>query len=137
MTKRRLREDLGWGLMWGLTATLFFSAWVTFVRGSSGAEPFEDLNVSYRAVVVTYVLLGIFGGLLLGALRPMSHSKWGAAVLGWVLAFVSYAGSLVLLGSPPWQWEAIVWAALTLASGLLGVTAGIVHWGRAQRDKSG
>jgi hypothetical protein len=132
MTKRRLSEDVLWGLKWGLSAALFFTAWVSFVRVSSGSEPFEEMEVTYSGVVTLYVLVGIVGGALLGALRPLTGSKWGAALLGWFLAFITYSAAAALIDAPPWEWDSFLWVLFIVLAGVLGVPSGFLYWSRAQ-----
>ena len=116
--------DLGWGVWWGLSAAVFFSAWVTLVRMVSGSAPFTEVGLSYAATIATYFILALVGGSILGILRRFTYVWLGAALVGWFIAFVVYAGVSVALGNPPWRWPAFLWVVMGFVSCIVGVMGG-------------
>ena len=130
--KHTFGGNVGWGIKWGLAAAVFFSVWVTGVRLISGEAPFRDVGVTYAGTVVTYLLLGLVGGCVLGTLRPVAASRSGAILTGWVIAGVVYCGVSIAMGDPPWRWSGFQVVALLLISLLVGSVGGNVHWQRAR-----
>lgn len=126
--------DIRWGLRWGAGAFVFFAGWATLVRLASGDSPFEGIGTSYHATLALYAACGILGGLLLGAARPLTRSRVGAATVGWLLALMVYSGAGIMLGYAPWQWSWFFGLMIASIAAVVGIPGGIVHWKRHQNS---
>jgi hypothetical protein len=127
-----LAKNIAWGTKWGLSAALLSVAWTTLVRLASGTQPFDEVGLSYGTAIAAYSAFGVLGGILLGLFRPLTVTRLGSAIIGWLLAFVVYTGFITLQGMPPWRWGSFMLTIVLLVSLLVGATAGIVHWKRAK-----
>lgn len=91
MTIRALILNLKWGLRWGLTMAVGFTAIgvVATILASFDQTPRNDPSLA--SLVGFYFLAGACGGLVLGLLRPIAKYRVGAMVLGTAVVATSLA----------------------------------------------
>lgn len=130
-----LAKNISWGTKWGLSAALFFGAWITIVRFASGTQPFDEVGMSYGTTIAAYFAFGLLGGVLLGFLRPLASTRLGSAITGWLLAIVVYTGFGTLLDIPPWRWDTFMLIIVLIGSLLVGAPTGVVYWRRHHDSK--
>ena len=107
-------------------ATLL-SLWVAVLSLLRGSTRFDGYGLNAWQIMATYYVVGVSGGCLAGALRPLASSRWRAAIVGAVIGVLGYTAIGVVM-EPKASWS-------VLQSGLvLGVPiGGIVGY----RTKSG
>ena len=85
-----IRKRLVLGLRWGLSLSAVYCVVVLLVWAVRGSEAFVGVGAPPWAVLLSYLLAGILAGSVFGILSPLGESWWGAAFLGFVLAFVVF-----------------------------------------------
>ena len=111
-----LRQNLAWGALWGLCGAVVYSAFAVVVFLLAGQRAFSAKGTSLSAVLAAYLVGGIGSGLVMGALRPLGRSWWGAGVMGLVCAVPVWSAMMVAVAGlrhVPWK----VVAGLTLLTG--------------------
>jgi hypothetical protein len=82
-----LLKNLKWGLRWGLIVAAAFTAIAVFVTLTAGPDA---RGLSLESLIEFYLLGGISGGLLVGALRPLTSHKAGAILVGTLVSDAQY-----------------------------------------------
>ena len=82
-----LRKDLRWGLARGLGAGVVNSLIILAITAGLAADAAAG---KYRGltpwqIVATFFVAGSLCGLILGVFRPVTESRFGALVVGWVV----------------------------------------------------
>jgi predicted Kef-type K+ transport protein len=96
---RRTVQNLQWGIQYGLRFGVAFSILVSVLWALGGAQSVRRDGISYGAVVVGYLVMGVVGGAIFGICRNWSHTRLGAIAIGLVVAFdVFCVASLVVPG---------------------------------------
>lgn len=91
------------GLEWGASFAAVYSAYVTLLWLLRGEGPFERADTTLGKVILAYFLAGLVGGAVFGLLLPMGRNRWGAALLGFLVALpVTYALGMAV--EPPERW---------------------------------
>jgi hypothetical protein len=85
-------RNIAKGVGIGLFIATGFTAWITFLRLTSGTQPFDRLQTTYSATVALYYGGGLIGGLLVGLLWPLHRWPLGSALLGILGVFPTYFG---------------------------------------------
>jgi len=130
-------KNLKWGLRWGLTIAVGFTA--IGLIGSIGGliDPTAKTGPSIVSLVGFYFLAGVCGGLLLGLLRPITKYKVGAmfvgtAVFALCLALLDYIYYAATDG-----WKPVDTLLIALVSILCGPVGTWMIWHvRARRANS-
>lgn len=86
---RSLSTDLRWGLGWASGFVVAYCLIATIVFVIAGPP---DGPVSFSQILLTYVLLGVVAGTLVGLLRPWFRTKSGATVCGMLVGTAVYLG---------------------------------------------
>lgn len=124
------RGNVSTGLRWGMLFGGLYSAVGMIIRLVRGSGPFERLGMSFGMVVITYLLGGFLGGLVLGMLLPIARTKLGAAFVGFFTALPVVAIASFSMAASA---EAAIVTTLIVA-GFLGCLGGLaihdVHFGR-------
>ena len=92
-TSGELRDDLKWGINWGLWMAAAFSAIAVVMTGFRGSPHYPNFGLSIYSVVLLYVALGLIGGALLGFLRPFTRTRSGGFFVGWLIGSLVYGGA--------------------------------------------
>jgi len=127
--RTRLGDELRLGVVVGLALAALYCAYVTVLFAVRGNAPFEKQNVSLRAVLATYVVSGIGGGIAYGVLHPLARSLFGRAVLGILIATLVFFGITVATDGLPSQWGRALWQQPLILGGLFGLPIGLL-WRR-------
>ena len=80
------------GVLLGLLTAALFCIWITIVRLTSGEQAFTRLGITYAGTMVTYVLMGMASGAIIGALMRFTDSRVGAYLVGFL------GGTPIILG---------------------------------------
>ena len=90
-----IRQNVRWGWGWGVwmgTCYAVIGAVITLVRGPTA---FRQFGLSPVFAIVLYLAEGLFAGLVVGLLRPLTRWAVGASLVGILaiapFAFIAYA----------------------------------------------
>ena len=121
-----LARRILWGVRSGVVFGLAFSALALVIRLLGGEGPFEVHHTSFAKMIASYLLGGISAGVIVGALRPLTKSKPGAAVVGFFAAIpIGMLVRLAMLGNEPWEpRDTIVTLLVCIA---LGAPVGVMY----------
>jgi hypothetical protein len=117
------------GLVMGLTGGSLFSLFALVAYMVRGPASFERIGIPMGSVVGLYLICGLAGGLLLGLLLPLTVLRWGAALVGILVALPLYAGAGLLLGDFNWR------LSLVLAA-IIGGVVGFRAWEPVPKGES-
>jgi hypothetical protein len=98
-------------------ATLF-SAYVVVVAVMQRSIQFDAYGVNVFQLVLVYMLGGLFGGAVVGALRPLNGTAAGGALIGALGSIPFWSGTLTILIGPPTRWDTGEWVVLAILAGL-------------------
>jgi hypothetical protein len=129
--RRQSRSFLGnlrWGVGIGLVFAALYSLYVAVLFLIVGSEPFDRHHTSVLMVIATYFVGGITGGSVVGVMRPHTHSRFVAIIVGIVAAFFVIFGVAVASQGLPWNWTRAAWTALAVLSILFGSFGGNMIW---------
>jgi len=85
------RPRLKWGLSWTLSFATVYSVWVAGVAVLQRRTYFPEFHISIWGIIAAYYVASIICGLALGFLYFLADRRWTAALLGFILAYLSYA----------------------------------------------
>ncbi len=77
---RTVMRDVGWGLSNALGVVGLFGAIATVLRLVVGSSYIP--GVSLARLILSYVIIGVVAGLLIGVFRQLARHALGAAILG-------------------------------------------------------
>ena len=98
-----LTNNLKWGLRWGLTMAVAFTAIAVVASVAAAFDPTPRQDWSLPSFVAFYFIAGTCGGLVLGLLRPITRHKVGAMAVGTVIVAVALITmSLTLMETDSW-----------------------------------
>jgi hypothetical protein len=124
---RRLFSNLLWGGIGGFLLSLFYVVVLMILFVAQGPRLFAGYDTTFGTVAAAYVAAGVFGGLLVGALRPLLRFRWGAALVGVAAAVPMGVGvRLIQMGLAPWSTEDTV--VLAIFSAAIGAPVGWISW---------
>lgn len=86
-----LLKNLKWGLRWGLTIAVGFTAIALIGQLGCYLDPRANCEPSPVSLVGFYFIGGTCGGLVLGLLRPIAKYKVGEMFLGTCIVAISFA----------------------------------------------
>ncbi|HZF68137.1 MAG TPA: hypothetical protein VEZ47_08870 [Gemmatirosa sp.] len=122
-------RSLGADVLWGLRHALWYAGWfgaLAAVAWLLDRRALARYGFTPVGVAAYYLLLAGAIGAVLGVLRPLGRSRWGAAFMGWV-AFAMLIATAGLLGGVPLGGDLALMAA---GFGLFGLPAGLHTWRR-------
>ena len=134
MTRPRgLAADLSWGIFWGLLFSAMFLLLLVVLYVVQGPRMFSDHDTTFGQVALLYVLGGLGGGLIVGFLRPLLRWRWGATLVGALVAVPIGAGVLLMSGDGgPWTGGDTVVTIIFALS--LGAPVGWMYWGMFRKE---
>lgn len=77
-------RNLLWGLKYGLTLGVGYSALALILEGATGGEATRRTGVAMEVAILVYLLGCSAFGLLLGLMRPLLRSRLGAIAAGMI-----------------------------------------------------
>lgn len=110
------------GVLHGIGVATLFSAYVLIVVAAGGRAHIE-LGVSVRTVVAGYFVAGVVGGLIYGALAPLTKWWIGRALVGFLIMFPIGLGVMTVLPDAPLD-DFGTWIDVVIFAGLLGGLGG-------------
>lgn len=111
-----MREDLTWGIRWGVSLAIVFSLFVVLTR--LARKPYPTSEVA--ALVLMYLVTGVVGGAVVGWLRPMNTTRLGKAFIGGVTAVPVSMAILVYLVGSPMHWTIHNWLTVVVYAVIVG-----------------
>ena len=124
------RAELREGVRGGLFAAKWFSILagiIATVRVLQGHVSAYTAFREYLAIVAIYVIGGVFGGLVAGALQRWVTNAWKSAIVGIVAIFpAAIAIRVAWLGFGTWTMTDMI--AIPLIAIVWGGTMGAVYW---------
>lgn len=124
-----MKANIRLGFLMGVGLATLYSAWALGLFILSGADPFEKHQTSILAVVTTYYVAGMVGGVAVGSLLRIGRSLPGRITLGIVASFVLFVCVSVATQGPPWRWPVSEWRDVVLLALLFGVICSLL-WRR-------
>ncbi len=122
-----LRTNVSWGLRWGLSVALVYSAYVLVLVLLRGNGVLTDQGISLSQVLTVYGITGIFGGLAVGLLRPLGRYLVGAAVIGYIVAALLFF-CFGLIDAPLSEWQRDDVTEVLVLAAILGPAGGVIAW---------
>lgn len=122
------KSNIFWCVVYGLGGGAVFTVWVTILFALRGTEPFDKQGVTFASVVLFYLLGGATGGLIAGALWPLTRSRAGAYLVGILVAFVVAAGLMFLLAGSPLRWDMAAILTILTMTLIYGLYIGYHIW---------
>lgn len=120
--------NIFWGLKWGLVFATGFSLIALAMTVLTGGEVINNQGVSLAASIALYWSGGVFGGIVLGLLRPLTRTRVGAALVGVIIMVpVELAIGLLLIG-PISTWSRPEWVGLIFGAIFMGGAGGYLYW---------
>lgn len=120
MTDRRRVNLLG-GLVMGLVFSVILSVGVGVLYWIGGPTTSHDTGWPLPSLIGLYVFGGVTGGLLLGLMLPLTTWRWGAVLVGMIVATPVYLAVGLIEYEDP----------IDIVAGLIvaGVVGGCVGYG--------
>lgn len=115
------------GVGFGLVLASIYSAYVIVVFVASDGAVFERRGLSLGSTLLTYLAGGIVGGILYGVLAPLARWRFGAFMVGYIVAIPVCLGAAVALPDVDFG-SRVTWFALAIAP-LAGGIVGYQQWG--------
>jgi hypothetical protein len=125
VTQENTLRNLYWGVRWGLTFAGVYCAWALLLLLFGGEEAFRKQGITFVEAFGSYIASGVFGGAVVGALRPLLERSWGAPIVGIVAAIpIGFAFDLATAGA---RWASTT-SLITIAifSVTLGAMGGLM-----------
>jgi hypothetical protein len=91
----------------------------TVTRVIGGPRAFERQGVTYPAAVVSYLVLGVAAGVVIGLCRPALRHGVGRAAVGLSVGTLAAAGIALVAAGHPSRWDLDEYGAIILVA--LGV----------------
>lgn len=127
-----IARNLRWGLGWGLVGAALLAGFV-LIQFLVGGLRNQELGIA--AILLTYAITGLIGGLILGALRPIAGRRSGAVAIAFLIA-IPFAITLRFAkwGFGPWTRTDTIAVLLTASS--LGLVGGLTLHHQLSDDAS-
>jgi len=122
--------DIRWGLRGSLVVTGIYCGWVIAVRAIVGDRPFTANSVSLGTVVLTYAVVGMMAGALVGVMRPFLKWRAGAYAAGVSTGLILSMGIIASVKGYPSTWDRGSWIAVLVVSIAAGFVVGDAIWKR-------
>lgn len=116
---RSIRTDLRWGVRGGLGVAGTYALVATVTRLAGGTRAFERQGVAYPAAVMSYVVLGVAAGAVVGLCRPALRHNIGRVVVGLGVGALLASGIALVAAGHPSRWDLDEYGAIILVA--LGV----------------
>jgi MFS family permease len=115
-------------MIYGLGGGAVFTIWVTILFAFRGTEPFDKQGITLASVVLFYLLGGATGGLIAGALWPLTRWRAGAYLVGVLVAFVVATGLMYSLEGDPLRWNIAAVLTILTMTVIYGLYIGYHIW---------
>ena len=126
-----LLANVRWGVYWGFCGAIVYSAFAVLILIFRGEGPFATNDTTFGTVIALYFVSGITVGIVLGVLRPLTHSRVGAAIVGVICTIPAvFMGEMVL--NERWSLEQN-WMTVLVVSVVFGSLSGLIFWRQARR----
>ena len=126
-------ERMALGAGTGFLMACFYVVWVVVLRLGGGGRTLEELKISLGVLVGIYLLGGIVGGVVAGALFPLTKWLMGAALVGF-LAVIPFFAAVAITLRP--EGPVNRWIAVCLGSSMLGALVGIIARSKEKRRET-
>ena len=123
-----LAENIEWGLWYGVAMACAYSAIAILLFLIRGPRAFIHNGISLVSTIAVYLIGGILGGLMLGALRPLTRYFLGVLLVAIPVSAPLFGGILVATKGVPWQWSEKTWITFVIATCFFGPFFGFISW---------
>ena len=121
------RPRYRWGLSIGLAAATVYSLIAALVAVGQGQIYFSKYGLTLWQIVASYYIAGIFCGVALSFLYPLTSHRWGAVLLGFLLGSIIYGVvGVALVGLHPFALVIALLPGIIVGGGL-----GLVEFDRS------
>ncbi len=121
---KEIWKNLKWGVGMGLIMAGFFAAYVSILFLLNGDRLREKYDTTWAAIVLGYLGCGLFGGFILGVLRPFAVWAVGEAIIGFFIgAIFSVMITIALDGFSVWNNPQLMLATALFCGGVGAIIA--------------
>src|SRR4051812_44073909 len=110
----KLPSNLRWGVTWGLLMSGMYCLVALLLYIIRGPTLFAKYGLTLGTLMLTYVVGGITGGWIVGVLRPLTHWRFGAILVGISVGFVVYGAAGIAMYGPVTHWDWSAWLVALL-----------------------
>jgi hypothetical protein len=130
MTRVQLIHNIKWGLTQGLVVAAGFTGFVTIEYFVFGSGVVTRYGLTLPIVVLTYVSMGVAGGLIAGLGRPLARTYAGAIAMGIIIGAFGYAFFGVAIAGLPNHWSGDDWFAVVFCAAIFGIFGGDKYYNK-------
>ena len=120
--------NIRWGIRWGTTLASIYSLLALVINGLSAGEAFSRKGITLGQTIALYMASGVIGGIVVGLLRPVMKTRFGASAVGVVAAIPLSVGISILRSGSPSGWNDETWVPTLITAGVLGGLGAQVLW---------
>jgi len=125
------RDNFRWAFSWGRWYAILFSAWVLVLSAVRASVLWPEYGTTTWGIIAGYWIAAVLGSFVVGLLRPLTGSRFGAFIVGWIGGTIVYGSVGVATGlqrDAPW-WLATIPGCL-VGGGLAVVWRDQANYGR-------
>lgn len=128
-----IRENVAWGVRWGLQFAVVLVVWVLIVFLIGGSAAFAKYDTTLGKTIGVYLGGGALAGLIVGLCRPLLRNQIAAGIVG-VFAAIPVI-IMVDLTLHPGKWDGDdVWV-ISILSLFYGLVMGPICYRQATRKR--
>ena len=116
-----LGREVASGLLGGLLFATAYCAYVLVLYALRGPAPFDRRDTTLAAVLTTYAVSGVLGGLVFGLLYPLRRSLPGQLVVSTMIATLVFLNINIARTGFPTRWTGEDWEPVFVLGGLFGI----------------
>lgn len=129
-------RNIRWGLSWSLSLAAIWCAYVCVLSVVRGSTRFDAYGTTLWMIVAVYIVNGVMGGIILGALRPIATSRLGAILVGVAVAIPFFIAVWFATDGPFSHWRSNSIEAILFCSISLGGILGNWFWMRGRKKSA-
>ena len=129
-----IRENVTWGVGWGLRFAIVLGIWISIVFLIGGSAAFAKYDTSFGKALGVYLGGGALAGLIVGLFRPLLQNQVVAAIVG-VLAAIPVI-IMVNLTLHPGKWNGDDVFVVSILSLFYGLVMGPIFYRQAKRRRT-
>jgi hypothetical protein len=123
--KRRLKDDLRWGVDWGLKMAAVYCVFAAALAIGQRSIQFPAYKTNLFWLCLAYVCAGVIAGLLIGLFRPWSKRALGRAIIGAAVAIPVSLTLFPFVAGPPGSWSVGDWVFIFVFAVFVGPFFGL------------
>ena len=135
----KLSAEMRRGVFTGLGTGLIFAVWAFVVYAQRGSAPFDATHTTVGRLALTYLVVGLVGGALVGVTWSRARSA-AACYVGAVPAAAAVSVGIILMDGASWTgWEFEEWSLfgvlVVVGTLVIGNQLNVHRLARAQSDQ--